>query len=184
MTSDDSNLADLVAEQATSCTTVRERIERRLEVLREWHREGVPAGKHFPRSLTDARLWVDTELNIIPIASPNEFTTTHHLHGRLVQDVAGLITELKKRFDRPSKTRLKKSSAAVAKYDTKAFKQQLEAAVSQWHTERDLRLSEKRRVDSAEARSLLLLEENSQKDELIADLHRKLAAHQGLKGVK
>lgn len=177
-------LTDLVAEQATSRTTVKQRIERRLEVLREWHREGVPAGKHFPRSLTEARLWEDVELDIMPIASPNEFTTTHPLHGRLIKDVAGLLTELKKRFDRPSKSRLKKSSAAMAKYDAKAAEKQLEAAVSQWHTERDLRLNEKKRVDSAEARSSLLLEENAQKDELIADLHRRLAAHQGLKGVK
>lgn len=184
MTSEDSNLADLVAERATSRTTVKQRIERRLEVLREWHREGIPSGKHFPRSLTDARLWEDADLNIMPIASPNEFTTTHHLHGRLIQDVAALLTELKKRFDRPSKTRLKKSSAAAAKYDTKASEQQLEAAVSQWHTERDLRLNEKKRVESAEARSYLLLEENAQKDELIADLNRRLSEHQGLKGVK
>lgn len=180
----DTKLADLVAEQASSRLTVKQRIERRLDVLRQWHREGIPSGKHFPRSLTEARLWEDAELNIEPISSPNEFTTTHPLHGRLIQDVAGLLTELKMRFDRPANSRSKKSSASATKYDIKAFEQQLEAAVSQWHAERDLRLNEKKRVDSAEARSVLLLEENAQKDELIADLHRRLSAYQGLKGIK
>ena len=179
-----SSVTDLVAGTAPGRQTVEQRIERRLEVLREWLRDGVPAGESIPASLKAARVWENTELGILPIASPNEFTTTHHLHGNRVRDIGGLLTELKKRFDRPASASSPKSSAAAAKFDRKAFERQLEAAVSQWHAERDQRLHEKRRADAAEARSVLLLEENARKDALIADLQRQLASHHGLRVVE
>lgn len=172
---------DLVAETVLKRQSVEERIERRLEVLREWLRDGVPAGESIPRSLKVARLWEDAELGILPIASPNEFTTTHHLHGHLVRDVGGLLTALRKRFDRPSRSSNEGNSAPATKFDRKAFDRQLEATVSQWHTERDQQLHAKRRADAAEARSVMLLEENARKDELIADLRRQLAARDGLR---
>ena len=180
-----SNVTDLVAGTAPVRQTVEQRIERRLEVLREWLRDGVPADESIPASLKAARVWENAELGILPIASPNEFTTTHHLHGNRVRDIGGLLTELKKRFDRPGGSASSpRSSAAAAKFDRKAHERQLEAAVSQWHAERDQRLHEKRRADAAEARSVLLLEENARKDALIADLQRQLASHNGLRVVE
>jgi len=179
-----SYVTDLVAGIAPMRQTVEQRIERRLEVLRKWLRDGVPAGESIPASLKAARVWENAELGILPIASPNEFTTTHHLHGSRVRDIGGLLTELRKRFDRPTVASSPRSSAAAAKFDRKAFERQLEAAVSQWHVERSQRLHEKRRADAAEARSLLLLEENARKDALIADLQRQLALHHGLRVVE
>ena len=164
--------------------TVEQRIERRLEVLREWLRDGVPAGESIPANLKAVRVWDDAKLGILPIASPNEFTTTHHLHGNRVRDIGGLLSELKKRFDRPVSASSACSSAAAARFDRKAFERQLEAAVSQWHAERDQRLHEKRRADAAEARSVLLLEENARKDALIADLQRQLASRDGLRVIE
>jgi len=179
-----SGVTDLVAGTAPRRQTVEQRIERRLEVLRGWLRDGVPAGESIPASLKAARVWESAELGILPIASPNEFTTTHNLHGNRVRDIGGLLTELKRRFDRPASTSPTRSTAAAAKFDRKAHERQLEAVVSQWHAERDQRLHEKRRADAAEARSVLLLEENARKDALIADLQRQLASHHGLRVVE
>ena len=184
MTDPNPLVTDLLAETGSGRRTVEQRIERRLEVLREWLRDGIPVGESIPRSLNAARLWENVELGILPIASPNEFTTTHHLHGGRVRDIGGLLTELRKRFDRPTGRSSTRSTSAAAKFDRKAFDRQLEAAVSQWHAERDRRLHERRRADAAEARSVLLLEENARKDALIADLQHQLAAHQGLRVVE
>ncbi len=178
-----SPLSDLVADAGLKPQSVEQRIARRLEVLRDWLSEGVPAGHSIPRSLKAARVWEDAELGIMPIASPNEFTTTHHQHGGMVRDIAGLLTALKKQFERPAKTSSTRSSGADATFDRKAFDAQLVAVISQWHAERDQRLHEKRRADAAEARSVMLLEDNSQKDVIIADLQRQLAARDGLRVV-
>lgn len=163
--------------------TVEQRIERRLEVLREWLRNGVPVGRSIPKNLKAVRIWEESELRIQPIASPNEFTTTHRLHGPLIRDIAGILTELKKRYKQPARAQ-PKASTSVEKFDRKAFERQLEAVVSQWHSERDQRLSQERRADAAEARNVLLLEDSAKKDVLIADLRRQVAVHKGLRVVK
>lgn len=160
--------------------TVAKRIERRLEVLRLWLSDGIPLGKTIPSSLNATRLWKDQELGIESIRSPNDFTMTHHVHGRSVRDIAGLLTALRDRYGRPKKTRAS-HQAQVTKFDRIAIERALEAAVSQWHAERDQHLEGARSAASAEARSLMLLEENADKDRLIADLRRQLAVHQGLR---
>jgi hypothetical protein len=179
------SVVDLITEaDSKKRQTVEERIERRLDVLREWLRDGIPAGKIVPKSLNAARTWNDPEIGIMPIASPNEFTSTHNLHGNLVRDVAGLLTALKKRLDKPQYTVKSPSIASASKFDRKSFDRQLEVAVSQWHAERDQHLQEKRRADAAEARNIVLLDENKRKDEVIADLRRQLAKHARLRVVK
>ena len=179
-----STIADLVAESELKRQTVQQRIERRLEVLQEWLREGIPADKTVPKSLKAVRVWNDVELGVLPIVSPNEFTTTHKLHGKLVRDVADLLNALKSRFGKAKKQLPTPPPTTTAKFDRKAFDRLLEAAVSQWHSERDQRLDEKKRAEAAEMRSIMLLEENKQKDKLIADLRRQLAAHRGLRVVE
>jgi len=176
-------LSDLVADATLKPQSVEQRIERRLVVLRGWHNDGVPADQSIPGSLKAVRVWEDAELGIMPIASPNEFTTTHPLHGSMVRDIGSLLTALKKRFDRSAKTSSTRALAAAATFDRRAFDRQLQAAVSQWHTERDQRLQEKRRADAAEARSVMLLDEITRKDTIIADLQRQLAARDGLRVV-
>lgn len=173
----------IVGAAAPKSQTIGQRIERRLEILRHWLRDGIPAGKAIPRSLNAARLWEDAGLDIQPIKSPNEFTTTHHEHGQSVRDIAGLLTALRNRYGRPVKP-LASRPASAAQFDRRAFDRALEAAVSQWHTERDQRLEEKKRADSAESRSVMLLDENVHKDQLIADLRRQLAAQKGLRIVE
>ena len=178
------DVSDLVANHRSKTQSVEFRIQRRIEVLREWLMEGIPVGKAVPKSLNEARIWDDADLGILPIGSPNEFTTTHHLNGNLVSEIASLLTKLKKRFGKPQRQSNSMLTSKAAKFDRNAFDRQLKAAISQWHSERDMRLQEKKRADAAEMRSVMLLEENRQKDELIADLRRQLARQKGLKVVK
>lgn len=184
MTSRSNDVSDLVAKSVESRQSIEDRIESRITILKDWLHEGIPMGKAVPKSLTAARVWDDADLGILPIASPNEFTTTHQVHGPLVRDIAGLLSDLKKKFCRPSSAGRQKALNSTGKYDRKAHDRQLEAAVNQWHTERDGRLLEKKRADAADARSIMLLKENAEKDEIIADLRRQLAAKQGLRVVE
>lgn len=174
---------DLIVEKAAPTPqTVKQRIERRLEILREWLRDGMPVGAAIPRSLTAARLWEDKALGVEPIKSPNEFTTTHHEHGRSVRDIADLLTTLRDRYRKPK--RVAPRQAQVAKFDRKAVDGALEAAVSQWHTERDRHLQEKRRAADIQTGNVMLLDENADKDRLIADLRRQLSAQTRLRVVE
>ena len=183
MSGSNKDVVELLASRASNRPSIENRIERRLEVLREWLREGIPAGKLIPKSLAEARAWEDAELGIVAIVSPNEFTTTHPTFGARVRDVGGLLTALKKKFNKPTSVPTRSSDAAL-KFDRSALERQLAAAVSQWHAERDRMQQEKGRADSAEFRSVMLLKEVEQKDELIADLRRQLASKQGLRAVE
>jgi hypothetical protein len=163
---------------------IEQRIEKRIEILRLWLLKGVPEGNRVPGSLKDVREWTDPELGIYPIPSPNEFTRTHHRHGSRVRDIASLLADLKRASKKPAGKVQRKLSRSSEKFDRKVLDRQLEATVSQWHTERDRRLKEERRADAAEARSILLLEENAKKDALIADLRRQIAGQKVLTVVK
>ncbi|OYT93517.1 MAG: hypothetical protein CFE43_01945 [Burkholderiales bacterium PBB3] len=184
MSNKSSSIADLMATKHTTKHTVRERIERRLAVLREWRKEGVPAGKILPKSLNAARLWADAELEIQKISSPNEFTTGHSQHGSLVSAIENLLKELNKVYSRPVKRASDTKLSTTNSFDSKAAEQQLAAACSQWHSERSLRLQEKARADSAEARSVVILEENAKLQEIVANLRRQVASHKGLRAVE
>lgn len=178
-----STLAIIESDPKGKHQSIAERIDRRRDLLRSWRRDGVPKNKQVPRNLKEARIWRDAELGIVPISSPNEFTTTHHLHGSLVREIAGLLTALQRPTRQKVKDR-KKKPGSLEKFDRKAFDRQLEVVVSQWQTERDQRLHQERRADAAEARSQLLLKENAEKDALVADLRRQIAARKGLGLVK
>lgn len=176
-----SAITDLVAAAGSKPQSVGQRIERRLEILREWLQEGIPVDKSLPKDLTAVRVWEDIELGVARISSPNEFTRTHLIHGARVCAIEALLGALKKHLKEPDG----KSNATNAhKTLKKVDRSELEREVSLWHSERDQRLQEKKRADSAEARSTMLLLESKEKDELIADLRRQLAAKQGLRGIE
>lgn len=184
MSDTQAQLTDLLTQGGPRKPTIEQRIDRRLEVLQSWLRDGIPAGKSIPKDLKAARVWEDPELGIARIASPNEFTSTHHLHGPAVREIAAVLTQLRERFNRPKTASADSAKAPSTKFDRRAFERQLERVVSQWHSERDSRLHEKKRADAAEARSTVLLQENKEKDELIADLRRQLVARTGLRVVE
>lgn len=184
MNAADPAIADLVAGAGAPRRTVKQRLDRRLEVLREWLVKGIPFGKVIPKDLKAARVWDDEDLGVLKISSPNEFTSTHVFHGADVREIAGLLTKLQKKFGKPASRAKPASSATAATFDRQAFDAQLKAAVSQWHSQRDGRLSEERRRQAAEARSMMVNEEIKQKDELIADLRRQLSDQGSLRSVK
>ena len=157
--------------------SVEDRIRRRIEVLEEWMENGVPAGKDIPQGLRAAREWQDDELRIAPIASPNEFTRTHDRHGHLVSAVSTLLDQLNYRYKYPKKNRIKPKERADDRRQMAHLQKQLESAVSQWHTERDAHLREKKRADAAEAHRSIIETESADKDKTIADLRRQIAAN-------
>lgn len=182
MTKSNSTVVDLLAEDSSAqLQTVAQRIERRLEVLRAWLSDGIPLGKSIPRSLNAARVWEDDDFGIQQIRSPNDFTTTHAEHGRAVKQIGQLLTALTRRYGRPTGPA---ATTTARKFDRADYDRALEKAVSQWHTERDQRLAEQRRADDAKSLTVALLDENAEKDRLIANLQRQLKAKSGLRAVE
>lgn len=184
MSAEQTLVVDLIAGSTSPSQTVKQRIDRRLTILRNWLDEGIPFAKDIPKSLTAARLWHDEEIGILKISSPNEFTQRHAFNGKDVRAIAGLLTALKKKFGKPGKPARQASSAASAKFDRHVFDAQLNAAVSQWHSQRDGRLSEERRRQAADGRVMLLNDDLKAKDDLIADLTRRLSDRGPLRSVK
>jgi len=183
MTEPASTVVDLLAgDSSGQSKTVAKRLERRLVVLQAWLADGIPVGKTLPRSLNAARRWEDDEIGIQPIRSPNEFTTTHAEHGKSVKQIGQLLTALDRRYGRPNEPAAR--SSPTLKFDRAAYDRALERAVSQWHSERDQRLVEQRRANDENTRSVGLLDENAEKDRLIAELRRRLNAQTGLRAVE
>ena len=177
-------VSDLLAKDSTDRPSIQVRIERRRDILTKWLKEGVPLGKSVPSSLTEARLWSDEDLNIQTISSPNEFTKTNPHHGKLVSEVADLLTKLKRRYTVPRPRRKTKVDAAILASESNAFEQQLVAVTSQWHAERAQKMQEKERADNAEARSHFLLQENAQFEKALAEVRRELATAKTLRVLK
>ena len=174
-----SGVIDLIGRDDIKPQSVMARIERRLFVLNAWLAEGIPAGKDFPKNLKAVGAWDDDELGIVRIGSPNEITTTHPLHGEKMLEILGLLKDLEKKYARPRKKVAPNRKGAQRDFDRAAFDSAIQAAVDQWHMQRDLHLVEKKRADSATARSQLLRDESEKKDELIADLRRQISAARG-----
>lgn len=181
-TEEERTVVDLLA-SGPERSTVEQRIERRLEVLRMWLADGVPFGQEAPKNLATARRWEEHSLQIAAIASPNDFTQNHPRFGERVREIARLLTAIHKRYGAPSGTTRGPATPPTAAFDRRAHERQLEKLVTQWHAERDRSLAEKVRADASEARSVMLLDENAHKDKLIADLRRQLAERQGLRVV-
>ncbi len=166
-------IIDLAAPTRAHRQTVADRIKQRKIVLAQWLKEGIPIGKRrgLPSSLRAARDWNDPELGIVRIASPNEFSQKHPVHGADVREIARLLTEIAKRYAVP-KVGPSNQRVPSATFDKREAERQLAKAVSQWHMERHARLSEQKRADAAERRARVVLQEN-------AELRRMLSAHQG-----
>jgi len=173
------NVVDFINRGVAGPPSIAERIARRKALLTEWLKDGIPPGKRdsLPGSLSAARKWNDAELGIAAIASPNDFTKSHPVHGEQVRQIARLLLAIDKRYGRPKNGVVKSPSATVAKFDREEADLQLTRIVAQWHAERHERLVEQKRADAAEQRCKMLLIEN-------AELTRKLGAYDGLKVVR
>jgi len=163
-------------------SSVAERIEQRLVLLRGWLANGIPDGVDLPSSLTTLRKWDVAELGVERIASPNEFTKSHPAHGRQVAEAQRLLGDLIKRHARPTTTKATRNAAAdaaEARLNAAAFTR----AVSQWHAERDANDKLRTRTEAAQSLSATLRRENAEKDALIADLTRQLSGRNGMRTV-
>lgn len=167
-----SKTMDLLARAQPTRSSVKDRIERRIAVLSEWVEMGVPLEKRcsVPLSLRAARDWQDAELEITRIASPNEFSQKHPIHGVGVREIARLLTELNKKSQSPKAPLIAPSSATKA-FDKREAKRQLEQVVSQWHSAQHSREAEQKRAESAERRAKIIEREN-------AELRRRLTAYE------
>ena len=87
---------------------VRRQIRIRLETLRKWSSDGVPASQALPGSLNQLRRWEAPALGICPIGSSGSFTTTHPEHGPSVRKLSELLDALieRQRASQPDETSL------------------------------------------------------------------------------
>jgi hypothetical protein len=179
-----SQVHDLVASAGSNRSSIEDRVETRLVVLREWKEKGLPLGAQIPESLTAVRLWNDPNLGILKISSPNEFTRNHPRVGQGVREIDSILAHLRALYALPStKQRVRRPSAAI-RTDPEATEKQLQAAISQWHTQRSERRAAERRAKAAEARNLLLIKDLSDRDRTIAELTAQLASSSPLRSVK
>jgi hypothetical protein len=63
-------------------------ISRRLAILREWEKDGIPEGQSLPTSLNQVRTWNAPELGILPIGSAGDFTKTNSDHGKSIMRIS------------------------------------------------------------------------------------------------
>jgi hypothetical protein len=175
------DIGDLLAGKTTR-RSVKDRIEQRVALLRNWIRDGVPAEVELPSSLAELRRWCDEGIGVERIASPNEFTKTHPIHGPLVTEAERLLRTLLRRYERPVGKRpsTDRSAELAAARETQHA---LTRAVSQWHAERDANSQLRKRAEAAVALSEVLRRENAEKDALISDLTRQISIASGMRVV-
>lgn len=127
-------------DQGSSRPTVKERIERRIDLLESWFRDGVPAGyrQGIPTSLTKLRTWRLEEYGILPIGSPNEFTKTHPHFGGLVGTAEEALNRLLKKYPKAPKAPRRASTVIGPDVERRP---DYEKIVGQYHEERHARLA-------------------------------------------
>lgn len=147
-------------------TSVEQRIQARIDLLKVWFSDGIPAGlrQSLPNSLTQLRAWKLEEHGIEPIGSPNDFTKTHPRYGTLVSEAQEALTRLLKKYP-ASGTALRRRAKAKPNVDTRPDYEKL---VSNYHMERDQRLAAEKRAMMADLRT-------RQAEEELAALRRKIA---------
>ena len=109
---------------------VQEQIQLRLRVLEAWLNNGTPDGQNVPASLNQVRMWEDPSLGLVKIGSSASFTTTHRLHGELVNQISQVLRELAAQRSHPPLG--KKKSAAQHRRELAANKRMLAAAANQY----------------------------------------------------
>lgn len=163
---------------------VQDRVGRRLTVLRDWQKNGIP-DEHMgktPLSLRQAARWSDASLGVYPIPSPNDFSTKHAVWGNAILEIQSLIEKLSFRYKKSNSGRTKKASEKNLRDAT--IHKQLEDAVSRWHSEREEAMRQRERAESAEARAMRISLELRSKEALIAELRKQLVALEAVRIIK
>lgn len=165
--------------------TVTDRVRRRLELLRGWNVQGVPAAylDKLPTSLREVAKWEARELGIWPIASPNDFTTRHRTWGKSVLEIETLISQIAERYIRKPGRR-SNNVAGTSSTEVRILLRQLEDAASRWHAEREAAAAAREKCVSAEGRVARLLRELAQKDALISELRKRIVSLEALRSIR
>lgn len=160
-----------------SLPTLEERVRQKRDVLRRWLTEGVPPDKlaSIPQSLTEARLWEDTDPDwrVYRIGSPNSFTKGNDVVGELVAEIAGLLTRLRNKVKKPTRVP-RAESARSQKISVGEIEAAFSAMASQWHKTREELRKEKERATTAENLLAIITREKEEQDKELADLRRRL----------
>lgn len=132
---------------------MRERVLRRLRLLRQWRREGIPPGYlgRLPASLNDARRWNAPELGIFPIGSKSDFVTVHMEWGGDVREIHALLKELRSMYQPVRKRKSSRSEAVEARQESERRGILLEQLAAQWHEAREASLNALREVSAGAA---------------------------------
>jgi len=164
---------------------VVDRVQRRLELLRGWNVEGMPAAylDKLPTSLREVAKWEDRELGIWPIASPNDFTTRHRTWGKSVLEIETLISQIASKYIRKPGGRPNNVAGTTSK-EVKILLRQLEDAVSRWHTERESSAAAREKCVSAEGRVARLMRDSSEKDALISELRKRIMSLEAPRSIR
>jgi len=176
----------------TDRSSLKLRIERRVEVLREWKKTGIPDGQLLPLSLTELREWNDPALGIQRISSPNSFTKSHPQHGAAIRKAADLLAELHEKFRQPvpsrrvhqkSKQQLVDRAEELSE-DLIAADERLLKTVEQWLSEKSAASDAKGRIESLQRKVDEQKEKLTERESEIAELRRQLALGRRLKVVE
>lgn len=171
---------------------IGKRIKRKLEVLQEWERSGIPIGSAIPASLSEVRAWSEPSLGIQSIGSPSDFTTTHPEHGHLVQEIWDVLERLRGKYVRlgnaPTASAPAETAEAIqlASLEGKLAEgeRRLIQLASQWTMTRNALEREQRRtsafVKMITRKDQIIAEKNDE----IAELQRQLNARRGLRLVE
>ncbi|SEI19621.1 hypothetical protein [Tardiphaga sp. OK245] len=170
-------------------SSIGKRINRKLEVLQEWERSGIPIGQMLPASLAEVRTWSQPSLGVQAIGSPSDFTTTHPQHGNSIKAIWASLERLKAKYlllggvalggfakEAAATTHLAGLERRIAEGE-----ERLVHVASQWTMTKQALESEKRRAQSFAQMVTRKDEIISEKNEEIAELQRQLKSRRGVR---
>jgi hypothetical protein len=139
------------------------RIQQKKDLLKRWLREGILEDEQeifarIPTSLNGMREWDEPDFGIHKIGSPNAFTTKN----RDVKEIARLLTELHKRYDKPRATKRLAPKHEEPRRIYEDLRHIAEEAASRWQIERHHRLAAEKRAETAEGRERMFRRERDE----------------------
>jgi hypothetical protein len=161
---------------------VAERVELRFNLLHSWSKNGIPLEyiARLPRSLRGVADWDDESIGMLPIRSPNDFTTTHKMWGERVAEIDRLLKSLRLRTTKPQKKKSSRETQLEHQRKIKLLEMSLQTVTSQWHTARAQAQDAKSKVAYQLAVSADLREQLAEANRVISNLRKSLRALQAV----
>lgn len=164
---------------------VKERVARRVRILRSWVEEGVPQAHvaAIPKSLRAVARWHDPALGITPIPSPNDFIKHHREWGWEVREIEEMLRALHARYRRGTSP-AKSTSKLVSRSAQEDIDHAWATVIGQWHTERDVSVRSVSEADELRRSCQALRDELVEAKREIAALRAELSKGRGLRVAK